>query len=159
MCSFRECAKMKYYQLIIFVILHPAPPFFGVNRFSNFRAQNEVNIRAEVAVNFKFWKKKNNKNEFVFWWNVMNGGKRGAVEGGKTVVMFIHIGCVFCFFFLSHSPWTGRPGVWGPRQPTRFITRDGRVVGERDGWPIESFRSLSARICDYYYIKQSKRDC
>lgn len=29
----------------------------------------------------------------------MNGGKRGAVEGGKTVVMFIHIGCVFCFFF------------------------------------------------------------
>jgi hypothetical protein len=94
----------------------------------------------------------------VFWWNVMNGGKRGAVAGGKTVVMFIHIGCVFCFF-LSHSPWTGRPGVWGPRQPTRFITRDGRVVGERDGWPIESFRSLSARICDYYYIKQSKRDC
>jgi hypothetical protein len=39
----------------------------------------------------------------VFWWNVMNGGKRGAVEGVKTVVMFIHIDCVFCFFSFSLS--------------------------------------------------------
>jgi hypothetical protein len=57
---------MKNDQLIIFVILRPAPPFFGVNRFANFRAQNEVNIRAEVAAKnssreFKILKKKKKK--------------------------------------------------------------------------------------------------
>jgi hypothetical protein len=57
------------------------------------------------AVNFKFWKTKKTKMNWfsVFWWNVMNGGKRGVVEGGKTVFMFIHIGCVFCFFSFSLS--------------------------------------------------------